>query len=216
MDVSAADRRIALIVLLGAAVVLGLAPILVRLGEVGPAAAGMWRFAFSTPLLLILTARPGGEGVGRPSKWMALAGLFFPAAAASSLAVPSAFHLQQHPRLQPALASPLAATTAAAAAAASLQWSGSAAAASASGMPVSGGAAGHAYPAGSPGSLPHALYSFGLAAGLGASGLGGHGGAAGAGFGRSAARHVEPARRGHVGDGDQSPVENLRRHPRKR
>lgn len=77
MDVSPADRRIALIVLLGAAVVLGLAPILVRLGEVGPAAAGMWRFAFSIPLLLILTARPGGEGVGRPSKWMALAGLFF-------------------------------------------------------------------------------------------------------------------------------------------
>jgi len=77
MDVSPADRRLALIVLLGAAVVLGLAPILVRLGEVGPAAAGMWRFAFSLPLLLILTARPGAEGVGRPSKWMALAGLFF-------------------------------------------------------------------------------------------------------------------------------------------
>lgn len=77
MDVSPADRRLALIVLLGAALVLGLAPILVRLGEVGPAAAGMWRFAFSLPLLLILTARPGAEGVGRPSKWMALAGLFF-------------------------------------------------------------------------------------------------------------------------------------------
>ncbi len=77
MDVSPADRRLALIVLVGAAVVLGLAPILVRLGEVGPAAAGMWRFAFSIPLLLILTARPGGDGVGRPSKWMALAGLFF-------------------------------------------------------------------------------------------------------------------------------------------
>jgi len=77
MEVSPADRRIALIVLVGAAVVLGLAPILVRLGEVGPAAAGMWRFAFSIPLLLILTARPRGDGVGRPSKWMALAGVFF-------------------------------------------------------------------------------------------------------------------------------------------
>lgn len=77
MDVSPADRRVALIVLVGAAVVLGLAPILVRLGEVGPAAAGMWRFAFSIPLLLMLTARPGADGVGRPSKWMALAGLFF-------------------------------------------------------------------------------------------------------------------------------------------
>jgi drug/metabolite transporter (DMT)-like permease len=66
-----------MIVLVAAAMVLGLAPILVRLAEVGPAAAGMWRFAFSLPLLLILTARPGGDGVGRPSKWMALAGLFF-------------------------------------------------------------------------------------------------------------------------------------------
>jgi drug/metabolite transporter (DMT)-like permease len=75
--VSPADRRLALIVLLAAAVVLGLAPILVRLGEVGPAAAGMWRFAFSIPLLLVLTAWPGGGGVGKPSKWMALAGLFF-------------------------------------------------------------------------------------------------------------------------------------------
>lgn len=77
MDAPPADRRLALIVLLAAAVVLGLAPILVRLGEVGPAAAGMWRFAFALPLLLILTARPGGGGVGSPSKWMALAGLFF-------------------------------------------------------------------------------------------------------------------------------------------
>lgn len=77
MDVSPADRRLALIVLLGAAAILGLAPILVRLGEVGPAAAGMWRFAFSLPLLIVLTVRPGGEGVGRPSRWMALAGLFF-------------------------------------------------------------------------------------------------------------------------------------------
>jgi drug/metabolite transporter (DMT)-like permease len=74
---SAAERRLALIVLVGAAVVLGVAPILVRLGEVGPAAAGFWRFVFALPLLLILTARPGGGGIGLPSKWMALAGLFF-------------------------------------------------------------------------------------------------------------------------------------------
>lgn len=75
--ISEGERRTALLVLVGAAVVLGLAPILVRLGEVGPAAAGLWRFVFSLPLLLLLTARPGGEGVGRPSRWMALAGLFF-------------------------------------------------------------------------------------------------------------------------------------------
>src|SRR5690606_16493100 len=65
-----------LIVLLLSACVLGLAPILVRLTETGPAAAGFWRFAFALPLLLALTARPGG-GVGLPSKWMLVAGLFF-------------------------------------------------------------------------------------------------------------------------------------------
>lgn len=73
----ASSRALALIVLLLAACVLGLAPILVRLTETGPAAAGFWRFAFSLPLLFLLTARPGAEGVGRPSKWMLLAGLFF-------------------------------------------------------------------------------------------------------------------------------------------
>jgi drug/metabolite transporter (DMT)-like permease len=71
------SRGAALTVLLASACVLGLAPILVRLTETGPAAAGFWRFAFALPLLALLTARPGGEGVGRPSKWMALAGLFF-------------------------------------------------------------------------------------------------------------------------------------------
>lgn len=72
-----ATRTAALIVLILAAAVLGLAPILVRLADVGPAAAGFWRFAFAVPLLLLITARPGGEGVGRPSKWMALAAVFF-------------------------------------------------------------------------------------------------------------------------------------------
>ena len=57
--------------------ILGLAPILVRLTETGPAAAGFWRLLFALPLLLILVGRPGGEGFGRPSKWMLLAGLFF-------------------------------------------------------------------------------------------------------------------------------------------
>ncbi len=70
-------RLFALLILLAAACVLGLAPILVRLTETGPAAAGFWRFLFALPLLLAITARPGGEGIGRPSKWMMLAGLFF-------------------------------------------------------------------------------------------------------------------------------------------
>ena len=71
------SRAVPLLILLAAACVLGLAPILVRLTETGPAAAGFWRFLFAMPLLLLLTARPGGEGIGKPSKWMMLAGLFF-------------------------------------------------------------------------------------------------------------------------------------------
>ncbi len=68
------SRAAALIVLILAAMVLGLAPILVRLSDAGPAAAGFWRFAFALPWLLVMTARPGGEGIGRPSNWMVLAG----------------------------------------------------------------------------------------------------------------------------------------------
>ena len=71
------SRAFALCVLLASASVLGLAPILVRLTETGPAAAGLWRFVFAMPLLLALAARPGGEGAGLPSKWMVLAGVFF-------------------------------------------------------------------------------------------------------------------------------------------
>lgn len=71
------SRAFALCVLLTSACILGLAPILVRLTETGPAAAGLWRFLFAMPLLLILSARPGGEGIGKPSKWMILAGAFF-------------------------------------------------------------------------------------------------------------------------------------------
>lgn len=74
-------RARALAVLLVAACVLGLAPILVRLTETGPAAAGFWRFVLSLPLLFVLAARPEAKetepGVGAPSKWMLLAGLFF-------------------------------------------------------------------------------------------------------------------------------------------
>ena len=69
------SRAAALTVLILAAMVLGFAPILVRLADAGPAAAGFWRFVFALPWLLVMTARPGGEGVGRPSHWMVLAGV---------------------------------------------------------------------------------------------------------------------------------------------
>jgi drug/metabolite transporter (DMT)-like permease len=74
---SPASRLLPLLVVLVSASILGLAPILVRLTETGPAAAGFWRLVFALPLLLVLAGRPGGEGFGRPSKWMLLAGLFF-------------------------------------------------------------------------------------------------------------------------------------------
>jgi drug/metabolite transporter (DMT)-like permease len=77
MSHPANSRLLPLLVVLASASVLGLAPILVRLAETGPAAAGFWRFAFALPLLLVLVGRPGGDGIGRPSKWMLLAGLFF-------------------------------------------------------------------------------------------------------------------------------------------
>ena len=74
---SSPSRLVPLLVVLVSASILGLAPILVRLTETGPAAAGFWRFVFALPLLIVLMGRPGGEGFGRPSKWMLLAGLFF-------------------------------------------------------------------------------------------------------------------------------------------
>ena len=74
---SPAPRLIPLLVVLVSASILGLAPILVRLTETGPAAAGFWRFVFALPLLILILSRPGGEGIARPSKWMLLAGLFF-------------------------------------------------------------------------------------------------------------------------------------------
>ncbi len=73
-------RTAALLILLASAAVLGLAPILVRLADAGPAAAGFWRFVFALPLLWLLVQRPGpagARGPGRPSALMALAALFF-------------------------------------------------------------------------------------------------------------------------------------------
>lgn len=75
-----AARAPALLVLIASAAVLGLAPILVRLADVGPAAAGFWRFAFALPWLTLLVLRPdpaAAPGPGRPLPLMALAALFF-------------------------------------------------------------------------------------------------------------------------------------------
>ena len=72
-----------LLVLTAAACVLGLAPILVRLTETGPAAAGFWRLFLALPLLLALNLTLGGRRgeTSRPdlapNRWMVLAGGFF-------------------------------------------------------------------------------------------------------------------------------------------
>lgn len=72
------DTR-ALVVLMVGAAAIGLAPILVRLTETGPAAAGMWRLVFAVPLLALLTFRPGAPRPAGPAPWLwvGLAGLFF-------------------------------------------------------------------------------------------------------------------------------------------
>ncbi|ODT86000.1 EamA family transporter [Phenylobacterium sp. SCN 70-31] len=66
----------ALAVLVAGACIIGLSPILVRLTEAGPAAAGFWRLALALPLLAFLSRGAAG-GVGRPSKMALWAGLFF-------------------------------------------------------------------------------------------------------------------------------------------
>lgn len=60
---------------LGAAII-GLAPILVRLSDTGPAAAGFWRLTFATPLLFLM-ARSTAGGVGAPIAPALLAGVMF-------------------------------------------------------------------------------------------------------------------------------------------
>lgn len=70
------ERGKALLVLLTGACVIGLAPILVRVAEAGPAAVGFWRLVFSLPLLALVAQR-SAAGVGRPSRLSLLAGLVF-------------------------------------------------------------------------------------------------------------------------------------------
>jgi drug/metabolite transporter (DMT)-like permease len=66
----------ALAVLVAGAVIIGLAPILVRLADAGPAAAAFWRLAFALPLLALLAGRRSG-GLSQPPRAALLAGLMF-------------------------------------------------------------------------------------------------------------------------------------------
>lgn len=71
-----APRWRAVAVLVFGACVIGFSPILVRLTQTGPAAAGFWRLAFALPLLAIMTRRTGGR-IGPPSPLALAAGAAF-------------------------------------------------------------------------------------------------------------------------------------------
>jgi len=58
------------------ACVIGFSPILVRLTQTGPAAAGVWRLVFALPLLGTMTRRAAGR-IARPSGLALLAGVMF-------------------------------------------------------------------------------------------------------------------------------------------
>ena len=73
---AARDRGQALAVLVAGAAIIGLAPILVRLADAGPAAVGFWRVAFAMPLLGLMALRADGGG-GSPNRVALLAGLAF-------------------------------------------------------------------------------------------------------------------------------------------
>jgi len=66
--------------LLAGATLIGLAPIFVRLADVGPTAAAFWRLALAAPLLGLLLWRSGAAVASvRQLRWLWLAGLFFAA-----------------------------------------------------------------------------------------------------------------------------------------
>jgi drug/metabolite transporter (DMT)-like permease len=66
----------AVAVLVFGACVIGFSPILVRLTETGPAAAGFWRLAFALPFLALMTQRAAGR-ISRPSRLALVAGVMF-------------------------------------------------------------------------------------------------------------------------------------------
>ncbi|MGH8503294.1 MAG: DMT family transporter [Gammaproteobacteria bacterium] len=75
------NQRPALTALLAGAVLIGLAPIFVRLADVGPTAAAFWRVALAAPVLFVLwwprRARHAASSARLP--WLWLAGAFFAA-----------------------------------------------------------------------------------------------------------------------------------------
>lgn len=69
------STKAALAATLGAALI-GLAPILVRVSELGPQATNLWRFLFALPILALMMAR-GPQPSRRQVGWLVLAGGLF-------------------------------------------------------------------------------------------------------------------------------------------
>ena len=70
------DRGRPLLALVIGAIIIGAAPVLVRLANAGPAAVGFWRLAFSLPMLALVALR-SPSGIGSPSRLAVLAGFVF-------------------------------------------------------------------------------------------------------------------------------------------
>jgi drug/metabolite transporter (DMT)-like permease len=75
-EAHATERWRATAVLVAGGCVIGLSPILVRLTETGPAAAGFWRLAFATPMLALMARRADGR-IAPPSRPALVAGVMF-------------------------------------------------------------------------------------------------------------------------------------------
>lgn len=75
MGETSGRTQAALAAIVGAGL-LGLAPIWVRLSELGPQATNLWRFLFALPILAILAAR-GPTPNRRDAAWLLVAGLLF-------------------------------------------------------------------------------------------------------------------------------------------
>ncbi|MEQ1811952.1 MAG: EamA family transporter, partial [Terricaulis sp.] len=68
--------KAALAALTGASLI-GLAPIAIRLSEVGPHATNLWRFLFALPILAAWAANSRPIPSGRQTLWLVGAGLLF-------------------------------------------------------------------------------------------------------------------------------------------
>ncbi len=78
MEHSGRDRLRATLAVAGGAAIIGLAPVGMRLSELGPMATGFWRFVFALPMLLLVSVLFRSKAPAtRDVRLMLLAGAFF-------------------------------------------------------------------------------------------------------------------------------------------